>query len=85
MATGNNLKYTVNRESHEVETMDYQELEEAIRADAAKTAKEDRKWTAVDVSRRLEQIADEMAKIRLEHQGGIDASMGKRSGIKVEI
>jgi len=66
--------------------MDYRELEEAIRVDAAKTATEDREWTAVDVSRRLQQIADQLAGIRLEHQGGIDASMGKRSGSnKVEI
>ena len=65
--------------------MDYRELEEAIRADAAKTAKEDRTWTSSEVAGRLQKLADEMARIRLEHQGGIDASMGKRSGIKVEI
>lgn len=65
--------------------MDYRELEEAIRADAAKTITEDREWTAAEVARRLQQIADELARIRLEQQGGIDASMGKRSGFKVEI
>ncbi|MHB9112916.1 MAG: hypothetical protein ACYC4D_09895 [Thermoleophilia bacterium] len=65
--------------------MDLRELEEAIRADAAKTAKEDRDWNAGEVSRRLQQIADDLARIRREHQGGIDASMGKRSGLKVEI
>jgi len=71
----------------EVWIMDYRELEEALRADAAKIAGEKSKWKAADVSKRLEQIADELAAIRLEHQGGIDASMGKRSGsgIKVEI
>lgn len=65
--------------------MDLKDLEDAIRADAAKTAKENRDWNAAEVSRRLQQIADDMARIRREHQGGIDASMGKRSGLKVEI
>lgn len=65
--------------------MEYRELEDVIRADAAKTAREDRTWTAAEVSSRLQKIADEMARIRLGQQGGIDASMGKRSGLKVEI
>lgn len=65
--------------------MDYRQLEEAIRADAAKTAADEREWTAAAVSRCLQQIADELARIRHEQQGGIDASMGKRSGFKIEI
>lgn len=61
--------------------MEYRELEETIRSDAAKTAKEDRVWTAAEVSCRLQEIADELTMIRRGHQGGIDASMGKRSGL----
>ncbi|MBI5871142.1 MAG: hypothetical protein HZB44_09390 [Actinobacteria bacterium] len=65
--------------------MEYKELEETIRADAAKIAGEDRAWTALEVSSQLQSIADRLARIGREKQGGIDASMGKRSGLKVEI
>ena len=65
--------------------MDYMELEQALKAEASEIAREDRQWKAADVSRRLSQIADELARIRREHPAGIDASMGKRSGWKVEI
>lgn len=65
--------------------MDLKDLEDAIRADAAKTAQENRMWNAEEISHRLQKIADELARIRREHQGGIDASMGKRSGLKVDI
>lgn len=70
----------------ERETMEYRKLEETIRADAAKTATENRTWSAVEVSQLLQQIADELTRIRREHHSGIDASMGKRSGLnKVDI
>lgn len=69
----------------EGETMDLREVEAAIRVEAASVAKEGRDRTATEVSRSLQHIADQLAFIRNEHEGGIDASMGKRSGWKVEI
>jgi len=68
--------------------MNHKELEDAIRSDAAKIADENRAWRSADVSSRLIEIADDLARITREQQGGIDASMGKRSGnsgLKVEI
>ncbi len=66
--------------------MEYRELEDAIRSEARSLAGDDREWTSKQVSERLEKIADQLEAIRREGQGGIDASMGKRSGgWKVEI
>ncbi|MHB1325396.1 MAG: hypothetical protein ACYDGS_02575 [Thermoleophilia bacterium] len=65
--------------------MDLREIEERVRAEAASVAKAGRDRTATEVSRNLQHIADQLAFIRNEHEGGIDASMGKRSGWKVEI
>ncbi len=65
--------------------MDYKELEDAIRAEADAVAMEAREWQAADVATRLRRIADQLATIRRGRQSGIDASMGKRSGWKVEI
>ncbi len=65
--------------------MDYKELEDSLRAEAAIVAGEKRTWRADEVSLRITQIAEQLARIRREHAGGIDASMGKRSGWKVEI
>ena len=65
--------------------MELRKLEDTIRADARKIVAEGREWPAVDVSSLLQQIADQLAVIRREQKGGIDASMGKRSGLKVEI
>jgi len=64
--------------------MDLRELEETIRAEAATVARKEQVWTNADISRRLLEIADQLAAIRLEHAGGINASMGKRSGLKAE-
>lgn len=64
--------------------MDLRELEETIRAEAATVARNEQDWTNADISRRLLEIADQLAAIRLEHAGGINASMGKRSGLKAE-
>lgn len=65
--------------------MDLREIEERIRAEAASVNKEGHDLTAAEVSQSLQRIADQLAFIRNEHKGGIDASMGKRSGWKVEI
>lgn len=65
--------------------VEYKDLEEALRTEAKAVAGEKRSWTAEDVAARLEKLADQLAAIRHGHQGGIDASMGKRSGWKVEI
>ncbi|MBK5225843.1 MAG: hypothetical protein JJD96_04615 [Thermoleophilia bacterium] len=64
--------------------MDLRELEETIRTEAATVARKEQDWTNADISRRLLEIADQLAAIRLEHAGGINASMGKRSGLKAE-
>lgn len=64
--------------------MDLRELEETIRAEAATVARKEQDWTNADISRRLLEIADQLAAIRLEHASGINASMGKRSGLKAE-
>jgi hypothetical protein len=68
-----------------VRILDLKELEDSIRTDAANIARENGDWNAESVSRRLQQIADDLARMRRDHEGGIDASMGKRSGLKVEI
>lgn len=60
--------------------MEYKELEDTIRDEAAKISEEKNNWTAAEVSHKLEQIADLLAAINRGRQGGIDASMGKRSG-----
>ena len=65
--------------------MEYEELENALREEARSLLKEDRILPAADVARRLEEIADELASIRHRRQTGIDASIGKRSGGKLEI
>lgn len=65
--------------------MELRDIEEAIRVEAASVDKEGRDRTASEVSQSLRRIADQLAFIRNEHEGGIDASMGKRSGWKVEI
>lgn len=65
--------------------MELREIEENIRAEAASLASGNRELTDEEISERLLRIADQIAFIRNEHGGGIDASMGKRSGLKVDI
>jgi hypothetical protein len=65
--------------------MQYEQLERALRKEAATISQKGAAWSAAEVSRKLEQIADQLAGIRHQHQTGIDASMGKRSGGKIDI
>lgn len=65
--------------------MEYEELESALRKEAQSISRESKDWAAADVARRLEEIADKLAMIRHRRQTGIDASIGKRSGGKLEI
>lgn len=61
--------------------IDYHQLEIDIREEATAVAAAGQDWDAAGVSRRLMAIADQMATIRKQHAGGVDASMGKRSGL----
>ncbi|MHB9052460.1 MAG: hypothetical protein ACYC5F_00500 [Thermoleophilia bacterium] len=65
--------------------MEYKQLEDAIRAEAATISREGRDWTASEVAQRLLRLAEDIAMIQQQRSGGIDASMGKRSGGKLEI
>lgn len=60
---------------------EFQELEEALREEAKAIAEAGDDWRAEQVARRLMEIADQLTRMRHRHQGGIDASMGKRSGL----
>lgn len=60
--------------------IEFQELEESLRAEADNVAASGESWSAERASDRLREIADLLTRIRNQHQGGIDASMGKRSG-----
>lgn len=64
---------------------EYNNLENALRQEAAAVSGESRTWTASEVSLRLTEIADVLRSIGDKNQGGINASMGKRSGWKVDI
>ncbi|MFA5808900.1 MAG: hypothetical protein WC935_01005 [Thermoleophilia bacterium] len=64
---------------------DYKELEEALREEVLALNGENRTWTTTEVSRRLTEIADALESIRQAPQEGIDASIGKRSGWKIDI
>lgn len=61
--------------------LEYQSLMMRLRDEAEAVAASDRDWPAADVADKLLEIADELALIRKQHAGGIDASMGKRSGL----
>jgi len=65
--------------------MDYKHLEDSLRAQVEAIAHDGREWSAEEVAHRLTVIADQLAAIRQKQQEGIDASMGKRSGWKVDI
>ena len=64
--------------------MEYTELENRIRAEAEAVDREEREWPASEVAGKLRQIADLLERIRHQHQTGIDASLGKRSGRKLD-
>lgn len=61
--------------------LDYHQLEMDLRNEATVVAAAGQNWNATEVSQRLMAIADQMAAIRRQHAGGVDASMGKRSGL----
>lgn len=65
--------------------MEYKDLEIALHTEAEAVASKKENWTAEMVARRLNEIADLLTKIRKQHQSGVDASMGKRSGRAIEI
>lgn len=64
--------------------LEYQDLERQLRADADALEEGGADQAAADVASRLREIADRLALIRKQHAGGIDASMGKRSGLHLE-
>lgn len=64
---------------------EYSDLENALRQEALSVSGEDRTWTSSEVSLRLTEIADVIKSIGNSGQSGINASMGKRSGWKVDI
>ncbi|MFA5801391.1 MAG: hypothetical protein WC911_02835 [Thermoleophilia bacterium] len=64
---------------------EYSDLENALRQEAMSVSGEDRTWTSLEVSQKLAEIADVLKSIGSTGQGGINASMGKRSGWKVDI
>ena len=59
---------------------DYRDLELALRKEAGEAKKSGEAWPADKVARRLAEVADALAAIRLRRETGINASMGKRSG-----
>lgn len=65
--------------------MEYQDLEISLRQEAEEIAADAQEWPAESVARRLTEIADLLERIRRQHQGGINATMGKRSGRSLEI
>ncbi|MHB8858990.1 MAG: hypothetical protein ACYC6Z_05850 [Thermoleophilia bacterium] len=65
--------------------MEYEDLELSLRSEAQSISRGNRDWTSAEVSHKLEEIADRLADIKHRRQTGIDASMGKRSGGKLEI
>lgn len=65
--------------------MEYKDVEIALRSEAEAVAEKGDEWPAERVARRLEEIADLLTRIRRQHQGGVNASMGKRSGRTIEI
>lgn len=64
---------------------EYRDLERAIRSEAQRIAAKGEPLSAQEAARRLYEIANEITGIRQAHETGIDASMGKRSGWKVDI
>ncbi|RJQ47086.1 MAG: hypothetical protein C4534_01815 [Gaiellales bacterium] len=64
--------------------LEYAELEKRLTAEAAAVEAAGESWNAAEVAARLRDLAEQLAAIRRQHSGGIDASMGKRSGIHLE-
>ena len=64
---------------------EYSDLENTLRTEAEAVSDEGRDWTASEVSRRLTEIADVLKNLGHTNQGGINASMGKRSGWNADI
>ncbi|MFA6001142.1 MAG: hypothetical protein WC828_03400 [Thermoleophilia bacterium] len=64
---------------------EFSELESALRKEALAVSDEGRTWTASEVSRRLTEIADALKNAGHTNKSVINASMGKRSGWKVDI
>ncbi|MHB0866594.1 MAG: hypothetical protein ACYC6B_04605 [Thermoleophilia bacterium] len=60
--------------------MEYMTMVKSLHDEAESVLATGDSWTATQVSRRLLEIADAMVRIRNQHESGIDASMGKRSG-----
>lgn len=60
--------------------VEYRDLEQALRCEAKAVEARGESWTAAEVARKLNEVADLLEKIRRQHQTGINASMGKRSG-----
>jgi hypothetical protein len=65
--------------------MDYRDLEQSLRSEAAAVESAAEGWTAERVASRLREIADAINHLRREPAGGVDASMGKRSGRTIDI
>ena len=65
--------------------MEYRELESALRQEAEKVEAAGQSWPAERVAEKLTEIADQLTRIRNQHQGGVNASMGKRSGWSFDI
>lgn len=60
--------------------MEYIELEITLRSESERVRQEGQDWPPEKVAEKLVQVADIIAKIRRQHQTGINASLGKRSG-----
>ena len=64
--------------------LDYRELETIIIEEAEAVAAAGKDWSAAEVAARFREIAEQLAMIRKQHATGVDASMGKRSGIQLD-
>lgn len=65
--------------------MEYLKLVKMLHAEAQAVLAAGDSWSAEHVSQRLSEIADALVRISNQHESGIDASMGKRSGRSIEI
>ncbi|MHB1389977.1 MAG: hypothetical protein ACYCXF_01920 [Thermoleophilia bacterium] len=65
--------------------MEYLDLINTLHHEAESVLAAQDSWTAEQVAGRLSQIADALMRIRNQHESGIDASMGKRSGRASEV
>lgn len=65
--------------------MDYRDLEQSLLGEADAVESRGEGWSAKQVAGRLREIAEAINQLRREQAGGVDASMGKRSGRTIEI